>query len=315
MEITTILLLLTGLVLLLVGGKYLVESSVVIARQFRIPSSIIGLTIVAFGTSAPELLVSIQAAIQGHPDMAVGNVIGSNISNILLVLGLTTIIFPLVVRRSSIVLDWPVMIVLTLLLLLFLLDNQITRTEGVVLAGLFLLYLVFSVMQSRKFENAELKVPGEVQKTRWWTAILIFLISCAGLAFGASLLVDNAAEMAGYFGISERVISITMVALGTSLPEMATSLIAAFKRETEISIGNILGSNIMNIIAVLGITTLIKPITTVPEVLTIDMPWMIGAGVILLFFMLPANKGRINRFEGTVMLLGYASYIYFIFIS
>ncbi|MCF8346658.1 MAG: calcium/sodium antiporter [Bacteroidales bacterium] len=315
MEIATILLLLAGLILLLLSGKFLVESSVIIARQFRIPSSIIGLTIVAFGTSAPELLVSIQAAVQGHPDMAVGNVIGSNISNILLVLGLTTVIFPLVVRRSSIVRDWPVMIVLTLLLFLFLLDNQITRLEGFILAVLFLLYIVFSVMQSRKLINEDLTVQGKERRSRWWTAILVFLISCAGLAFGASLLVDNAAEIAGYFSISERVISITMVALGTSLPELATSVIAAFKRETEISIGNILGSNIMNIISVLGITTLIKPITTVPEVLTIDMPWMIGAGVILLLFMLPANKGRINRFEGAVMLLGYASYIYFIFIT
>ncbi len=315
MEIATILLLVAGLILLLVSGKFLVESSVIIARQFKIPSSIIGLTIVAFGTSAPELLVSIQAAVLGHPDMAVGNVIGSNISNILLVLGLTTVIFPLVVRRSSIVRDWPVMIVLTLLLFLFLLDNQITRLEGFVLAVLFLLYIVFSVMQSRKRINEDPTNQGKERKSRWWTAILIFLISCAGLAFGASLLVNSAAEMAGYFGISERVISITMVALGTSLPELATSVIAAFKRETEISIGNILGSNIMNIISVLGITSLIKPITTVPEVLTIDMPWMIGSGVILLLFMLPANKGRINRFEGTVMLLGYASYIYFIFIT
>lgn len=314
MNISNILWLLAGLMLLLISGKYLVESSVLIARKFRISPGIIGLTIVAFGTSAPELLVSMQAGIQGHPDMAVGNVIGSNISNILLVLGLTTMIFPLVVKRSSIVNDWPVMFFLTLLLLVFLLDNRITRFEGVVLVLLLILYVIFSVRQSHRQVK---EVPLEVTKLRndrWWVAIVIFLLSCAGLAFGASLLVDNASVMAQHLGVSERVISITMIAVGTSLPEMVTSLIAAFKKETEISIGNILGSNIVNIIAVLGITALIKPITTVREVLTIDMPWMLGAGVILLLFMLPANKGRINRFEGTVMLLGYASYIYFIFI-
>ena len=314
MNISNILWLLAGLMLLLISGKYLVESSVLIARKFRISPGIIGLTIVAFGTSAPELLVSMQAAIQGHPDMAVGNVIGSNISNILLVLGLTTMIFPLVVKRSSIVHDWPVMFFLTLLLLVFLLDNRITRVEGVVLVLLLMVYVIVSVRQSRRQEK---EVPHEAVKLRndrWWAAIVIFLVSCAGLAFGASLLVDNASVMAQHLGVSERVISITMIAVGTSLPEMVTSLIAAFKKETEISIGNILGSNIMNIISVLGITALIKPITTVREVLTIDMPWMLGAGVILLLFMLPANKGRINRFEGTVMLLGYASYIYFIFI-
>ena len=314
MNISNILWLLAGLMLLLISGKYLVESSVLIARKFRISPGIIGLTIVAFGTSAPELLVSMQAAIQGHPDMAVGNVIGSNISNILLVLGLTTMIFPLVVKRSSIVHDWPVMFFLTLLLLVFLLDNRITRVEGVVLVLLLMVYVIVSVRQSRRQEKEVPHEAAKLRNDRWWAAIVIFLVSCAGLAFGASLLVDNASVMAQHLGVSERVISITMIAVGTSLPEMVTSLIAAFKKETEISIGNILGSNIMNIISVLGITALIKPITTVREVLTIDMPWMLGAGVILLLFMLPANKGRINRFEGTVMLLGYASYIYFIFI-
>lgn len=313
MNSTTIFLLILGLALLLASGKYLVDSSVTIAKHFRIPSGIIGLTIVAFGTSAPELLVSIQAAIHGHPDIAVGNVIGSNISNIMLVLGLTTIIFPLWVQRSSIVRDWPMMMFVSLLLFLFLLDLRIGRLEGLILLILLGAYILYSIRRSRNHQEDKAIHESALKSQSWWLAAVIFLVSCVGLAFGASLLVDNAAEMAHQFGISERVISITMVAIGTSLPEMATSLIAAFKKETEISIGNILGSNIMNIISVLGITSLIQPISTVTEILQFDMPWVIGSAVLLFLFMIPARNGRINRLEGSLMVLGYAIYIYFIF--
>jgi len=315
MDSITIVLLISGLVLLLVSGKYLVESSVTLAKHFRIPTSIIGLTIVAFGTSAPELLVSIQAAVQGHPDIAAGNVIGSNISNILLVLGLTTIIFPILVQKESILRDWPIMMGVSLLLLVFLLDRQLSRPEGLIMVLLLGGYIIFSVRQSRlPHYDDHIEVPV-IRKSNWWVAAVVFLLACAGLAFGASLLVDNASAMAQHFGISERVISISMVALGTSLPELATSLIAAFKKETGISIGNILGSNIMNIVSVLGITALIKPIAIVPEMVSIDMPWMLGAAFLLLLFMIPARRGRINRIEGSVMVLAYATYIYFIFIS
>jgi cation:H+ antiporter len=314
MDIITILFLLLGLFLLLISGKYLVESSVAIARHFKIPTSIIGLTIVAFGTSSPELLVSIQAAVQGHPDMAMGNVIGSNISNILLVLALTTIIFPLAVKRSSIVRDWPIMMGISLLLFALLLDTRLSRLEGLILLILLVAYILFSIKQARMPENADIEAPGLIKiESKWWVAIFIFLVACAGLAYGADLLVNNASAMAQHFGISERVISITMVALGTSLPELATSLIAAFKKQAEISIGNIIGSNIMNIIAVLSLTSLIQPISTVAEVVKIDLPWMLGAALLLFIFMLPARKGKISRIEGSIMLLGYASYIYFIF--
>lgn len=315
MENSNILFLLIGLILLLLSGKYLVESSVIIAKHFKIPTAIIGLTIVAFGTSAPELLVSVQAAINGHPDMAIGNVIGSNISNILLVLALTTIIFPIAVKRKSIVRDWPIMMSISILLLIFLLDLKLSRLEGIILVGLLLGYIVFSVIEARNPQNADTPDGSILSKTKWWIAIVIFLVSCLGLAYGADLLVDNAALLAKHLGISERVISITMVALGTSLPELATSLIAAFKKQADISIGNIIGSNIMNIISVLGITTLIQPIHTVIEVIKIDIPWMLGASLILFLFMLPLRKGKISRIEGSVMFIGYASYIYFIFMT
>lgn len=315
MENTTILFLILGLTLLLLSGKYLVESSVVIARRFNIPPGIIGLTIVAFGTSAPELLVSIQAAVHGYPDMAMGNVIGSNISNILLVLGLTALIFPLTLQRSSVIVDWPIMIFLTLLLLLFLQDQKLSQFEGALFVSLLLLYILFSVRQSRRFNSKEIEKPVILQRTPAWVSGIVFIASCAGLALGASLLVDNAAVMAKYFGISERVISVSMVALGTSLPELVTSVIAAIKKEMEISVGNILGSNIMNIVSVLGITALIKPIQTSIEVLTIDMPWMIGSALLLFAFMLPLKRGRISRIQGAIMVLTYTLYIYFIFIT
>ena len=314
MDTKTIILLITGLIFLLASGKFLVESSVVIARHFKIPTSIIGLTIVSLGTSAPELLVSIQAAIQGHPDMAVGNVIGSNISNILLVLALTAIIFPLVVQKESIVHDWPIMMFVTILLAFFLMDMEVKQWEGIVFIGILLAYILYSIVRSRRRPDHQ-KENSSDENYRWEVAILIFLVSCAGLAFGADLLVDNASKLASHIGVSERVISITMVALGTSLPELATSIIAAFKKQTEISIGNILGSNMMNILAVLGITSIIKPIQTVDEVMQMDVPWMLGTAILLLLFMLPARKGRISRLEGIIMVAAYTSYIYIIFMS
>jgi len=314
MDAKTILLLFSGLGLLLFSGKFLVESSVFIARRFHISTSIIGLTIVAFGTSAPELLVSIQAALQGYPDMAVGNVIGSNISNILLVLGITTIIFPIAVQRSSVIVDWPVMMIASLIMLGFLVDRHLSRLEGAIFVLFLLGYILFSLRQAKKTRTTGSDVTESGIYKTWWMALVVFLLSCGGLALGASLLVDNAARMAAFLGVSERVISISMVALGTSLPELATSIIAAFKRETDLSIGNILGSNLMNIISVLGITSLIKPIYTSPLVLTMDMPWVIGSAILLFLFMIPANRGKIVRIEGVLLFIAYIIYIYFIFI-
>lgn len=313
MDSKILIFLLIGLILLLFSGKFLVESSVSIAHRFRIPTSIIGLTIVAFGTSAPELLVSLQAAVQGHPDIAIGNVVGSNITNILLVLGLTTIIFPIRVLRSSVIVDWPVMMGFSLLLFWFLKDLFLSRTEGLFFIGGLIIYIVYSIRQARNSRTLHVELPVVGIYKTWWSGVIVFVLACFGLAYGASLLVDNAAQLAVHFGISERVISVSMIAIGTSLPELATSVIAAFKRETDISIGNILGSNLMNILSVLGITAVIKPIRTVPEILRMDLPWMLGAAILLLIFMIPANRGRITRGEGTLLFLAYGIYIYFIF--
>lgn len=306
------LLLFLGLLLLFASGKYLVESSVAISRLLRIPTMIIGLTVVALGTSAPELLVSLQAAVSGYPEIAMGNVVGSNISNILLVLAITAVIFPIPVSVSSVKLDWPIMMLVSLVLFVFTLNGWLSPVEGLVLILLLAIYIGILVIRSRGMEKTE-QEPGAPVAMRWWVAGLIFLGSCAGLAFGADLLVKNTAIIAEELGISKRVISITMVAVGTSIPELATSVIAALKKETDISVGNIIGSNIMNILSVLGITSIIGPVRVDAEIVKFDIPWMLGTSFLLLLLMLPAVRSRISRWEGVFMILIYLLYIYLIF--
>jgi len=306
------LLLLAGLLLLFISGKYLVESSVALSGLLRIPRMVIGLTVVALGTSAPEFLVSLQAAFEGYPEMAIGNVVGSNISNILLVLAITVLIYPIPVRSESVRRDWPLMMLSSLLLFAFTLNGWLSRVEGAVFTGMLGLYILYAVRRGRrgKRDHSSEEAPPSM---KWWAAVLIFAASCAGLAWGASLLVGNAAIIARDLGISTRVISITMVAVGTSIPELATSVIAAMKKETDISVGNIIGSNMMNILMVLGFTGIIRPVRVEPEIARFDIPWMLGTSLLLLLVMLPALKSRITRIEGIVMILFYLLYIYLIF--
>ena len=306
------LLLFTGLGLLFVSGKFLVDSSVAVSKRLKIPRMIIGLTVVAFGTSAPELLVSLQAAFSGYPEIAMGNVVGSNISNILLVLAITALIYPIPVPASSVKRDWPVMMLVSLVLFAFSLNGSISRLEGGILLSLLAGYILMSVLRARgavmpKGDSEE----GPVMK--WWVAGVLFLGSCVGLAFGADLLVDNVALIAEELGMSKRVVSITMVAVGTSIPEVATSVIAALKKETEISVGNIIGSNIMNILSVLGFTSLVSPIKVSEEIARFDIPWMLGISLLMLLLMLPAARARITRWEGSFMIIIYLLYIYFLF--
>jgi cation:H+ antiporter len=307
------LLLLLGLLLLFVSGKYLVDSSVSIARLLRIPTMIIGLTVVAFGTSAPELLVSLQAAFRGYPEIAMGNVVGSNISNILLVLAITALIFPIPVPEKSVKLDWPVLMFVSLLLFIFAINGSLSRLEGLVFIFLLAAYIGYAVILTRKKPKFLTEDPGKIPAMKGWVAGIVFLISCAGLALGADLLVKNAAVIAGNLGISQRVISITMVAVGTSIPELATSVIAALKKETDISVGNILGSNIMNILSVLGFTSLVGNIKVDRAIARFDIPWMLAVSLVLLFLMLPASRSRITRWEGAFMIVIYLLYIYLIF--
>ncbi len=306
------LLLFAGLVLLFISGKFLVDSSVAISRRLKIPRMIIGLTVVAFGTSAPELLVSLQAAFSGYPEIAIGNVVGSNISNILLVLAITALIYPIPVPASSVKRDWPIMMLVSILLFVFSLNGWLTRLEGGVLVGLLVGYIAYSVLRVRGASSSA--APEETEGTmKMWVALIILLVSSVGLAFGADLLVDNVAIIAEDIGLSKRVVSITMVAVGTSIPELATSVIAALKKETDILVGNIIGSNIMNILSVLGFTSLVSPIRVSTEIARFDIPWMLGISLLLLLMMLPASRSRITRWEGSFMIIIYLLYIYFLF--
>lgn len=311
--IQTYLLLLAGLILLFISGKYLVDSSVVIAKRFRIPTMIIGLTVVAFGTSAPELLVSIQAAVKGFPEIAMGNVVGSNISNILLVLAITALIFPIPVPKKSVRQDWPVLMLVSLLLFAFVWDGTLSRLEGIIFIALLLIYLAVAVIQAKKNPMAQKEEPASGKQMKTGLAGLIFLGSCVGLALGANLLVEHAAIIAESLGVSQRVISITMVAVGTSIPELATSVVAALKKETDIAVGNIIGSNIMNILSVLGVTSVIGNISVDKAISRFDIPWMLGVTVLLLFMMVPAARAKIVRWEGILMIVVYLLYIYMIF--
>lgn len=306
------LLLFAGLALLFVSGKFLVDSSVAISRRLKIPRMIIGLTVVAFGTSAPELLVSLQAAFSGYPEIAIGNVVGSNISNILLVLAITALIFPIPVPANSVKRDWPIMMAVSLLLYIFAMNGWISRLEGIVFVCLLGFYILYSVIRSRGAARMVEQEP-EQDHMKWWLAVIIFLFSVVGLALGADLLVENAAQIAEKMGMSKRVVSITMVAVGTSIPEVATSVIAALKKETDISVGNIIGSNIMNILSVLGFTSLVSPISVSAEIAGFDIPCMLGISLLFLLLMLPASRSRISRWEGSFMIVIYLVYIYFLF--
>lgn len=305
--------LITGFVLLLVSGNYLVKGSVQLARYLKISTLVVGLTVVAFGTSAPELFVSIKAAFKGVADIAVGNIVGSNIANIALILGLVSIIYPIAIRNRTILFDWVVMTLVTLLLLFFGYNGVIGFLEGFVFLSLLVIYLFWSFYKSRKsINNSGVETPSPELAIHW--ALLMVLGSIVGLYFGAEWLVEGARELAQSWGVSDRVIGVSIVAFGTSVPELATSLIASLRKETDISVGNIVGSNIFNILAVLGATSVIKPLPiNSPGLFTIDLVWMLGLSVLLLLFMIPLSKGMITRWKGALFFLTYLTYLYFLF--
>ncbi|NBC82901.1 MAG: calcium/sodium antiporter [Bacteroidetes bacterium] len=307
------LLLILGFVILLSSGNYLVKSSVTIAYYLKLSTLVVGVTVVSFGTSAPELLVSLQAAVDGHSDISIGNIVGSNISNIALVLALTALIFPIPVKSDTIRIDWPVMMTASVLFYLFALNLELVRLEGLLFVVLLISYIYFLIYRSRKQPDIA-SVEEGLHKPLWMT-LVILVISAVGLVVGSRLLVDNAIIVARDFGVSERVISVTLIAFGTSVPELATSAVAAFKKEMDISIGNIIGSNTFNLFAVLGITSLVKPIDINPNTLSFDIFWMLGFSILLFLFILPAKAGRLTRIKGGILFTLYISYVLLLFIK
>ena len=296
-------LLILGLVFLIFGGDLLVRSAVSFAEKFGVSSFLIGVTVVSFGTSIPELMVSIQAAMDQAADIAIGNVLGSNIANIALVLGVSVVIRPLSITTNTYKLSWWVMLISSLLFILFLLDNVITKMEGLLLlAGLFF-FIIFSI--KRNIPNEE----SITSKINIQTGILFFVLGAIGLYFGSELFVESAISIASFFDVPKFVIGITVVALGTSLPELVTSIVALMKGQNNISLGNLIGSNIFNVFAVLGITSLIQELGTSSILLFLDFGVMLA--VILVFGYQLFIRKKISRTAGFILLSGYFSYILF----
>lgn len=299
------LYILIGLVGLFFGGEALVRGSVNIARRMSISPLIIGLTVVGFGTSTPELLVSVQAALKGVPDIAVGNIIGSNIANILLIVGLTSLVWPIRAKADTLRHDSAFMIASAVLLVPLFALGEIGRTAGLALLAGLAFYLIWTFLKSR--QNMAEDESGAVQSSIF-VSLLWVAFGLSALLFGAQFLVDGAVSVARDFGVSESFIGLTIVAVGTSLPELATSLIAAFRRQSDIAIGNVIGSNIFNVLGILGATALIAPISIAGRFLTFDLPIMIA--VSLLFVGLLLTRPQISRGLGALMLLGYAVYVF-----
>ena len=304
------LYLILGLVVLLLSGEYLVRGGVSLGRKTRVSELVIGVTVVSLGTSAPELMVSLKAALSGHPDISIGNVVGSNIANIGLVLALTVLIFPIVVNRMSLIKDGPFMLVISVMAIMFSVDGRIGRIEGLILLLLVTGY-TFLIIRNSRLDNrlSQKKIQAPAYPVP--LSILIVLISCVGLVIGASWLVQGASGAARSFGVSERVISLSIVAFGTSLPEMSASLMAALRKHPDVSVGNIIGSNIFNLGGILGTTAIFVDIDVNPQIRSFDYWYMLVLSVLLL--VLVGKKLKLTRWKGMVMMLFYVLYIFLIY--
>jgi len=304
----TFLVLFLGLALLILGGNLLLKSAVSISLKFNIAKILIGMTVVSFATSAPELIVSIKSAFLGSSDLAISNVLGSNIANIGLVLGIIILISPIKISKDIYKLDWPVMMLSAILFWIFILDLVIERYEGIILFSLLCISIIILIkQQSHDEENIDLEVK-EVDSL----SLSIFLLILGGvlLYFGSEWFVLSAIDIANYFGVSERIIGITVVSVGTSIPELATSLVALLKKEKNISIGNLIGSNIFNVFAVLGITSILTPLNvTNLNIINFDIYVMLFFAIIILPLMFFPKKLVLGRVEGLIIFSLYLAYI------
>jgi len=307
--------LILGFVLLVVGGEFLVRSSVALSFKLNISKVVIGMTVVSFATSAPELLVSLQAAFNGSPAIAINNVVGSNIANIGLVLGITAIVGTIGVDRSFYKVNWPVMMLFSIAIYYFLSnDNQLVAWEGAVLFVTLLVFVVYLIRSQKSDADDIEEVDDKLATVSNFKILIWLLIGAVALYFGSEWLVSGATDIARMLGVTEAVIGVTMIAIGTSVPELAASVIAAAKKEKAISLGNLIGSNIFNIGSVLGLTSMIKTIpVTEPSILSRDIFWMlIFASAVLLLALLP-KRHEINKIKGFLLVLGYGIFIFLAF--
>jgi len=304
-----------GIILLIKGGELLFDGSISISLKLNIPKFIVGMTVVSFATSAPELIVSIQAAMMGHPDLALGNIVGSNIANIAFVLGIIIVITPIKVDKVFYKTDWPVMMVITLLFFfLFKNDNSLSKNEGIILLMVLCVYLVFLfVFKRNEIEDDEL----ETNKNDMSFLRILFLLGFGGffLWLGSEVLIKGAIELATQIGISERVISISVVAFGTSIPELSTSIVAILNKEKGISIGNLIGSNIFDMLGVMGITAIIAPIDNIDQgLIQSDFLWMVSIAFLILPLIFINKKFVFGRIEGMILIAAYIAFISRIFL-
>jgi len=318
---TAIGLVLVGLALLAGGGEALVRAATTLAELAGVTPAVIGLTVVAIGTSLPELVVSLVAATEGRPELAVANVVGSNIFNIAATLGLTALIIPLPVHGSAVRLEWPVMFAASFLCLLLARDGLLDRMEGVFFLVAIVLFIAYTVHMARTdvgaAETRQLEEQVEARdidtagapagRPPLLVALVVLGLGIAALVAGGQLLVDGAVALARLAGMSERVIGLTIVAGGTGAPEFATSLVAALRKRTDVAVANIIGSNIFNILGILGVSALVAPVAVSPALVRTDMWWMIGTAVLLLPLM--RSQSRLSRAEGGLLVAVYVAYL------
>ena len=310
MDFNTISLLVFGLTVLIIGGNFLLKAAVSISLKFGIPKLLIGMTVVSLATSAPELIVSIKSALKGSPDLAISNVLGSNIANLGLVLGITILFSPINISKSIYKKEWPIMMFSAIYFLIIILDGTISKIEG----GILVCFLVMTISALINFrDKSEIELETENEDS-FLKSIIILIFGGLFLYYGSEWFIDSAIKLANSFGISERIIGITIVSVGTSIPELVTSLVAVFNKEKSISLGNLLGSNIFNVFAVLGITSLLTPLSVLDQnIINYDIYVMLFFAAIILPLIFFPKKLVLGRNEGVIILLFYSIYVYQLF--
>lgn len=317
--ILSIFLIIIGFVLLIKGADFLVEGSSSIAKKFHIPEIIIGLTIVSIGTSMPELFVSVTSALEGHSDMSMGNVIGSNIANLLLILGLSTVIRPIKFQRETRLIEIPMCLILTVIFMIFCnTGTGISKAEAIILLILFIIFIIYTIIMGKKGEAFDkddtiVELQTEGKQVSMLKSIIFIVLGIVGLKIGGDLTVDNALVVARQFNISEKIISLTILAVGTSLPELVTSVTAAIKGNSDIAIGNIIGSNIFNMLLIIGASALINPILYNVSY-NLEMGILIAGILLLSLFPIIPPKNKMTRSNGVVYLITYIIYMVILFI-
>ena len=313
--ILQILILISGLLLILFGANYLVDGSSSIAKKFGLSEFIIGLTIVGIGTSTPEMVVSFMSSFQGKADMAIGNIVGSNIFNTMMILGITALITPLVITKSNLRKDIPLNIIVTALLIILgmnqtlfgLGENKLCRIDGALLLGVFAWYL----WSSFKSDSADDDEDSQIKEYSGLISVILILGGLAGLVIGGKLFVNSATELAKMFGVSDKFIAITVMAAGTSMPELATCVVAALKGRGQLALGNVLGSNISNILLILGGASLINPLSF-SGMTTVDLGAVLACAIFILASAYMFKKKQLDRFEGIILLLMEAGYMWYL---